>query len=84
MYVEVTTRLEAVYTAKCVIIATGTCISGRVYVGDVSYESGPDGMFPSVGLAHPLLKARLKTPALKRYPVESQQRSIDFSSLEPQ
>ena len=34
-----TTRLEAVYRAKCVVLATGTFLGGRVYIGDVSYES---------------------------------------------
>ena len=43
-----TTRLGAVFTAKAVILATGTFLGGRVFVGDVSYESGPDGMFPAV------------------------------------
>ncbi|MBQ2092840.1 MAG: FAD-dependent oxidoreductase, partial [Clostridia bacterium] len=45
---ELKTKLEAIYTAKCVIIATGTFLRGRVYVGDVAYDSGPDGMFPSI------------------------------------
>jgi len=82
---EVTTRLEAVYTAKCVIIATGTFLGGRVYVGDVSYESGPDGMFPSVGLAASLKKLGLKTRRFKTgTPSRVNRRSIDFSSLEPQ
>ena len=48
---EMSTQLEAVYKAKTVIIATGTFLKGKVYVGDVSYESGPDGMFPSNALS---------------------------------
>lgn len=43
---QVKTKLEALFNAKAVIIATGTFLGGRVYIGDVSYESGPDGMFP--------------------------------------
>ena len=44
---QVKTKLEALFNAKAVIIATGTFLGGRVYIGDVSYESGPDGMFPA-------------------------------------
>ena len=43
---QVVTRMNAVYTAKAVILATGTFLGGRIYVGDISYDSGPDGMFP--------------------------------------
>ena len=42
----VDTRLHARYTVKAVILATGTFLGGKVFVGDVAYESGPDGMFP--------------------------------------
>lgn len=61
---QVKTRLEALFTAKAVIIATGTFLGGRVYIGDVSYESGPDGMFPAVELAQAL--KRLDIP-LRRF-----------------
>ena len=44
------TQLDAIYTAKAVIIATGTFLGGRIYIGDVSFESGPDGMFPATRL----------------------------------
>ena len=44
---QVTTQLEAVYTAETVILATGTFLGGRIYVGDVSYAAGPDGLFPA-------------------------------------
>ena len=49
-----TTRLEAQYAAKAVILATGTFLKGRIYVGDVSYEGGPDGMFAADGLTESL------------------------------
>ena len=79
------TKLEAVYVAKCVIIATGTFLGGRVYIGDVSYSSGPDGMFPANELSAALYK--LKIP-LRRFktgtPSRVNRRSIDFSKTEVQ
>jgi len=82
---QVKTRLEAVYCAKCVILATGTFLGGRVYVGDVSYESGPDGMFPSNALATSLKDLGLPTRRFKTgTPSRVNRRSIDFSALEVQ
>lgn len=49
-----TTRLEAQYMARAVVLATGTFLKGKVYIGDVSYESGPDGMFPAASLTQSL------------------------------
>ncbi len=80
-----TTRLEAQYTARAVVLATGTFLKGRVYVGDVSYDSGPDGMFPAVGLSDSL---RALGVSLRRFktgtPSRVLRRSIDFSRLERQ
>ncbi len=82
---ECLSRLEARYTASCVILATGTFLGGRIYVGDVSYEGGPDGMFAATELAKSL-KA-LKIP-LRRFktgtPARVNRRSIDFDNLERQ
>lgn len=79
------TALGAEYTAKAVILATGTFLGGRIYVGDVSYESGPDGMFPATRLSVALKK--LGVP-LRRFktgtPSRVNRNSIDFSNLEPQ
>lgn len=82
---EVTTRLGAVYRAGAVILCTGTFLGGKIFVGEVSYESGPDGMFPSAflpdrlrGLGISLRRFKTGTPArvLKS--------SVDFSNLEVQ
>lgn len=82
---ELTTNLEAVYRAECVILATGTFLKGKVYVGDISYESGPDGMFPSNKLSDSLVE--LGVP-LRRFktgtPPRINRRSVDFSGLEEQ
>ena len=80
-----TSRLEAVYRAKAVIIATGTFLGGKVFVGDVSYESGPDGMFPAAFLPDSLKKLGI---SLRRFktgtPARVLRSSIDFSNLEVQ
>ena len=78
-----TSRLEAVYRAKAVIIATGTFLGGKVFVGDVSYESGPDGMFPAAFLPDSLKKLGI---SLRRFktgtPARVLKSSIDFTNLE--
>lgn len=82
---KLTTRLEAVYHAKTVILATGTFLAGRVYVGDCSYESGPDGMFPATELAKSLKKLGIPTRRFKTgTPARVNRRSVDFDHLEPQ
>ncbi len=82
---QVKTKLEALFTAKAVIIATGTFLGGRVYIGDVSYESGPDGMFPSTELSKALKELDI---TLRRFktgtPSRVNRRSIDFSKMEIQ
>ena len=80
-----TTQLEAQYIAKAVILATGTFLKGRVYVGDVSYESGPDGMFPAASLSASLEAMGV---SLRRFKTGTPSRvlrsSIDFTHLEQQ
>ena len=79
------TRLEAEYTAKCVVLATGTFLGGCVYIGDVSYESGPDGMFPATALSAALYKLQIPLRRFKTgTPARVNRRSIDFSVLEVQ
>ena len=82
---KVVTRMGAEYIAKAVILATGTYLGGRIFVGDVSYESGPDGMFPSAFLGAALKKIGL---SLRRFktgtPARVLKSSIDFTDLEVQ
>ena len=81
----VTTRMEAVYRAKAVVIATGTYLGGKIYVGDVSYEGGPDGMFPSAFLGAALKKIGLRLRRFKTgTPARVLKSSIDFTGLEVQ
>lgn len=79
------TKLEAVYAAKCVVIATGTFLGGRVYIGDVSYSSGPDGMFPANELSAALYKLNIPLRRFKTgTPSRVNRRSVDFSKTEVQ
>lgn len=79
------TKLDALYRAECVVLATGTFLNGKVYVGDKSYSSGPDGIFPAIGLSDALL--RLGIP-LRRFktgtPSRVNRRSVDVSKMEVQ
>ena len=82
---ELTTQMLAVYRCKTVIIATGTFLGGRIYVGEVSYDSGPDGMFPATKLAESLKALGLPLRRFKTgTPARILRRSIDFSDLEVQ
>ena len=82
---QLKTKLEALYTAKCVVIATGTFLRGRIYVGEVNYPSGPDGMFPSNDLSDALQKLGIKTRRFKTgTPSRANKRSINFENLEVQ
>ena len=80
-----TTRLEAQYTARAVILATGTFLRGRIFVGDVSYEGGPDGMFAATALTESLEALGVTTRRFKTgTPARVNRRSIDFTHLEVQ
>lgn len=80
-----TTQMLAQYRCKTVVIATGTYLGGRIYVGEVSYESGPDGMFPATKLAQSLHRIGLPLRRFKTgTPARILRRSIDFSDLEVQ
>lgn len=82
---SVETRLGAIFKCKTVIIATGTFLGGRIYVGNVSYESGPDGMFPAAFLGNSIRKLGIKTRRFKTgTPARVLKSSIDFSTLEVQ
>lgn len=82
---RVVTRLEEAYEVKTVVLATGTFLGGRVFVGDVSYESGPDGMFPSNALSDALKRLNIPVRRFKTgTPSRIHRRSVNFSSLEEQ
>ncbi len=80
-----TTRLEEQYTAKAVILATGTFLQGKIFVGDVSYDGGPDGMFAATSLTASLEALGV---SLRRFktgtPARVLRSSINFDILEEQ
>ena len=82
---SVETNIGAIYKVKAVILATGTYLKGKIHIGEVSFESGPDGVFPSVKLSN-CLKAlginllRFKTGT----PARINKNTIDFSKMEVQ
>ncbi len=82
---SVTTRVGAVYNAKAVILCSGTYLRGKIFIGDVNYESGPDGVFPANYLTESLHKLGIETRRFKTgTPARINRRSIDFSKMEIQ
>ena len=82
---RVTTKLGAVYSVKAVILATGTFLSSKIFVGEVNYNSGPDGLAPSMELSESLKKLGLPLRRFKTgTPARVDRSSIDFSQLEVQ
>ena len=81
----VQTQLGAQYSAKAVIVATGTFLDSTIVIGESVLSSGPDGMHASVGLADNLRELGL---SLRRFktgtPPRINRRSIDFSKMELQ
>ena len=81
----VQTQLGAQYTAKTVIIATGTYLDSTIITGESVIPSGPDGMHPSVGLADNLRALGLPLRRFKTgTPPRINRRSVDFSKMELQ
>lgn len=81
----VVTNLGTVYYCKSVIICTGTYLRGRIIIGDVNYEGGPDGEFPATKLSECFLKNGLHLLRFKTgTPARVNKRTIDFSAMEEQ
>ena len=82
---ELETALGAVYGVKCVILASGTYLNGKIFVGEASYQAGPDGSLAATGLTENLKRIGV---SLRRFktgtPARVHRRSIDFSKLEEQ
>ena len=79
------TRLDCLYEAASVVLATGTFLDGKIYVGEHCFSSGPDGTFPAIGLSQSLKKLGV---ILRRFktgtPSRVNKRSVELDALEPQ
>ena len=81
----VKTSLGAVYDVKAVIIATGTYLKGKIHIGEVSYESGPDSALPSKFLSKSLIDNGVELRRFKTgTPCRVNKRSINFDIMERQ
>ncbi len=80
------TALGERFSADCVILATGTFLEGRVFVGHTSFSAGPDGLLPaSGGLSASLARLGLSLQRFKTgTPARIARRSVDFSELSVQ
>ncbi len=82
---SVTTRLGEVWECDAAIICSGTYLDGAIFVGDVSYSSGPDGSLPAKGLSESLSQFGIRLMRFKTgTPARVHRRSIDFSVLDVQ
>ena len=81
----VLTKTGAIYKAKAVVVATGTYLRGRIFMGEVNYSSGPDGMKPSLDLSENLKNMGLELIRMKTgTPARMLRSTIDFSTMEVQ
>ena len=82
---SVVTNLDAVYNVNCVILATGTYLKGKIFIGESSYESGPDGVASANKLSDVLKKLGIEIQRFKTgTPARINKKSIDFSKMEIQ
>ena len=83
--IGVKTDLGAVYKVKAVIVATGTYLKGKIFIGEYSKESGPDGVSAANKLSDCLKKLGIELIRFKTgTPARINRRSIDFSKMEVQ
>ena len=82
---SIETDVGAIYNVKTLIVATGTYLKGKIFIGDYSKESGPDGVFPSNKLSDSLKNLGINLVRFKTgTPARINKKSIDFSKMEIQ
>ncbi|MBP3708755.1 MAG: tRNA uridine-5-carboxymethylaminomethyl(34) synthesis enzyme MnmG [Clostridia bacterium] len=82
---SIETNIGAIYDVDAIIVATGTYLKGKIFIGDTSFESGPDGVFPSNKLSECLKNLGVNLVRFKTgTPARINKKSIDFSKMEIQ
>ncbi len=82
---SIETNIGAIYNVKTLIVATGTYLKGKIYIGETSFESGPDGVFPANKLSEALKREGVELVRFKTgTPARINRRTIDFSKMEIQ
>ncbi len=82
---SIETNIGAIYNVKAVILATGTYLKGKIHIGEVSYESGPDGVSAATRLSDVLKNLGIKLNRFKTgTPARVNKRSLDFSKMQIQ
>ena len=79
------TNIGAIYEVDSIIVATGTYLKGKIFIGETSFESGPDGVFPANKLSEALKREGVELVRFKTgTPARINKNSIDFSKMEIQ
>ena len=82
---SIETNIGAIYDVDAIIVATGTYLKGKIFIGENSFESGPDGVFPSNKLSDCLKNLGVNLVRFKTgTPARVNRKSIDFSKMEIQ
>ena len=82
---SIETNLGAIYDVDAIIVATGTYLKGKIFIGEASYESGPDGVAAANKLSECLKKLNIEIQRFKTgTPARINKKSIDFSKMEIQ
>lgn len=82
---SIETAVGAIYKVKAIIVATGTYLKGKIFIGEFSQESGPDGVFPANKLSECLKEIGVNLIRFKTgTPARINRKSIDFSKMEVQ
>lgn len=80
--IGVITNLGAIYHCKAVIVAAGVYLNGKIVIGDVSYEGGPNGLFPAKKLTGSLKRLGFEIRRFKTgTPARLDKKTIDFSKM---